>query len=64
MNKEVEAIFDKGLPYRCPNCGNILKCFFHERDSTSGFMYCPVCSWQQNAGLDGNWGPVDDDDDE
>jgi len=51
---------DGSEPYRCPRCGAKLKCFFHERDSTSDSMDCPKCSWWAHSGWDGEWRCIDD----
>lgn len=60
VNPIVEQVMEGEEPYRCPRCGAKLKCFFHERDSTSDSMDCPKCSWWAHTGIDGEWRCIDD----
>lgn len=60
MSPIIDEVFDHGQPYRCPKCGNLMECSFHERDSTSDSMHCPVCHWWAHTAWDGEWYSADD----
>ena len=60
MNPILTDLVGSPQPIRCPKCGNILDCFFHERDSTSDRMNCPVCNWWAGVAWDGEWLCADD----
>lgn len=60
MNPLVEQVMEGAEPYRCPRCRTKLKCFFHERDSTSDSMDCPKCHWWAHSHWDGEWTCSDD----
>lgn len=55
MHPTVDKVMEGSEPYKCPRCGTDLKCFFHERDSTSDSMDCTKCGWWAHTSIDGEW---------
>ena len=59
-SEQIEDIVFEKDP-KCPKCGNKLKCFFHERDSTSNYVNCTnkKCGWHASTDWYAKWSATD-----
>ena len=55
-SEQIEDIVSESNP-KCPVCKSKLKCYFHERDSTSNYAQCTnkKCNWYASTDWNGNW---------